>query len=86
MSETTAKTNVPSLKDLLARLRDINGVLESSEHRLDFLASNSPQDKSEDSSPVSEASATMDDLNNVIDRISRRANHIGKSTNIIVGS
>lgn len=87
MSEQTAKSNVPSLKDLLARLRDINGVLESSEHKLDFLASNSPQDKSEqDSSPVSEASATLDDLNNVIDRISRRANHIGKSTNIIVGS
>ena len=86
MSEVK-QTSVPSLKDLLARLREINGILDTSEHKLDFLASNNPQDKAEQDSqsPVAE-SATLDDLNNVIDRISRRANHIQKSTNIIVGS
>lgn len=85
MSEQKAST--ASLKDLLARLREISNIMEGSEHKLDFLASNSPQDKSENDtqSPVAE-SATLDDLNNIVDRISRRANHIAKSTNTIVGS
>ena len=86
MSETKQEST-PSLKDLLARLREINNVLEVPEHKLDFLATNSPQDKAETDSkePLAE-SATLDDLNSVIDRIARRSNHIAKSTSIIVGS
>ena len=86
MSEQTAKSNTPSLKDLLARLREINNTMEGSEHKLDFLAFNNPQDKTEDSNSPAADSATLEDLNSVIDRIARRANHIAKSTNMIVGS
>jgi len=87
MSQDTAKASTPSLKDILARLREINGILDTSEHKLAYLATNSPQDTptKDAESPVSD-SATLDDLNNVIDRIARRANHIAKSTSTIVGS
>jgi len=86
MSEVK-QASAPSLKDFLARLREISNTMEGSEHKLDFLASNSPQDKMEQDSPVPEqGSATLEDFNNIIDRIARRSNHIAKSTNIIVGS
>ena len=87
MSDVQQKAAMPSLKDLLGRLREIANTLEGSAGKLDYLATNSPQDKGEqdNQSPV-DASATLDDLNTIIDRIARRANHIAKSTNIIVGS
>jgi len=85
--DVQTKSAMPSLKDLLARLREINGILDTSEQKLDYLATNSPQDANikDAESPVSEL-ATLDDLNVIIDRIARRANHIAKSTNTIVGS
>ena len=86
MSQDTATKPALSLKDLLARLREINLTLDVAEGRLDYLATNSPQDKAEDNqSPVAD-SATLDDLFNVSDRMARRANHIAKCTNIIVGN
>lgn len=84
MSEQAQK-QATSLKDLLMRLREINSIMDESESKLDFLATNSPTDTTkEDSNPTGD-SATLDALNNIVDRISRKANQIAKSTNIIVG-
>lgn len=87
MSEQQDKVEkASSLKDLLMRLREINSTLADSEAKLDFLVTNSPQDESKEDSSPSGDTATLDTLNNVVDRIGRRANHMSKSTNIIVGS
>jgi len=86
MSEVSQK-QVAGLKNLLATLREVNSILAAPEDQLDYLATNSPQDKTtgDQSNPSGEA-ATLDALISITNQIQRKANHIAKSTNIIIGS
>ena len=85
MSEVTQKEST-SLKDILGRLRETNAILEQAEVKLDYLVTASPQDESKEGSNPEGESASLEALNRVVHSISRRASHISKSTNVIVGS
>lgn len=85
MSQDTTEKQT-SLKDILAKLRETDAIMESTESRLNFLATNSPQDTmKENSAPVGD-SATLEALNIVVNQIGRKASNIAGHTNTIVGN
>jgi len=85
MSQDTIEKQT-SLKELLAKLRETDSILETAESRLSYLATNSPQDTAKDNEkPVGE-SATLEALNVIANQIGRKASSIAGHTNKIVGN
>ena len=85
MSEVT-QAKQTSLKDILAKLRETDSVMETTESRLGFLATNTPSDTIKESpSPVGD-SATLEALNVITNQIGRKASNIAGHTNAIVGN
>ncbi len=84
--EQDKEAKASSLKDLNMRLHEIYNVIDETNAKLEFLARNSPSDKStEDQSPTGEI-ATLEGLHQVVDKINKKVNNMSRSTNIIVGS
>jgi len=84
MSQDTV-TKQASLKEILVKLREANGLFENAEHKLNYLANNSPQEEEKSSGEQSE-DATLDALNGIANSLRRKANSIASYTNTIVGS
>ncbi len=89
MSQNIGSTDKPvsvNLKTLLARLKEINAILGVPEEQLDFLATATPLDEKKEQDDVESQNATLDSLSFQIDMVARKANHIAKNTNTIVGN
>jgi len=82
--DTVAKQT--SLKDILAKLRETDAIMESTESRLNYLATNTPSDGAKAESTPEGASATLEALNIIANQIGRKASNIASHTNIIVGN
>ena len=81
--DTQAKQT--SLKDILAKLRETDSIMDTTESRLGFLATNTPSDTKEASTPTGD-SATLEALNIITNQIGRKASNIASHTNAIVGN
>lgn len=86
MSQDVAQKQTSGLKQLLARLKEIDAILADTNDKLEFLATNSPSDEAKAEQESSSENATLEALHQVTDKISRKTSHISKSTNTIVGS
>jgi len=84
MSEL-AKQESTNLKILLGSLNETNALLEDTESKLDFLDTGNAQDKTQEKQPASDV-ATLDSLHSIATAIARKASHISKSTNHIIGA
>ena len=86
MSQDTTQAKHQSLKEILAKLRETDAIMATTESRLDYLTNgSSPEDKKEDSTPQGD-SATLDALNIIANQIGRKASNIAGHTNSIVGN
>ncbi len=85
MSQDT-QSKQTSLKDILAKLRETDAIMETTESRLGFLATNSPSDTMKETSSPTGESATLEALNIVANQIGRKASNISGHTNTIVGN
>ncbi len=85
MSQDT-KEKQTSLKDILAKLRETDSIMETTESRLSFLATNTPSDTMKESSTPTGESATLEALNVIANQIGRKASNISGHTNTIVGN
>jgi len=74
-----------SLKDILASLRESDSILDNTESKLNYLATNTPSDNPKTESASGE-SPTLETLNSIAQSIGRKASNIAKHTNTITGN
>ena len=86
MSEQDTQSKQTSLKDILAKLRETDSIMETTESRLGYLATNTPLDTAKESSTPTGESATLEALNVIANQIGRKASNIAGHTNTIVGN
>ena len=86
MSEQKETEKQSSLKDLLSSLRETNSILDTTESRLNYLATNSPADVAKSDSTPSSESATLESLHIIATLLGRKAGNISRHTNTIVGN
>ncbi len=86
MSQQDTQSKQTSLKDILAKLRETDSVMETTESRLNYLATNTPLDQAKESSTPTGESATLEALNVIANQIGRKASNIASHTNTIVGN
>ena len=86
MSHQDTQAKQTSLKDILAKLRETDSIMETTESRLGFLATNTPSDTMKESSTPTGESATLEALNIITNQIGRKASNIASHTNAIVGN
>ncbi len=85
MSQDTVEKQT-SLKDILAKLRETDSIMETTESRLNYLATNTPLDTAKEASTPTGESATLEALNIIANQIGRKASNIAGHTNTIVGN
>lgn len=86
MSQDTVGKQQTSLKEILAKLRETNGILDASETKLNYLATNTPSEGEKSDASPSGDGATLDALNAIANSLARKANNIASHTNKIVGN
>ena len=85
MSQDTVEKQT-SLKDILAKLRETDAILETTESRLGYLATNTPLDTAKSMETPKGESATLEALNIIANQIGRKVSNIAGHTNTIVGN
>lgn len=86
MSQQDTQSKQTSLKDILAKLRETDSIMETTESRLNYLATNTPLDTAKDKESPTGESATLESLNIIANQIGRKASSIASHTNTIVGN
>ena len=85
MSEV-AQAKHQSLKEILAKLRETDAIMGTTESRLDYLVNGSGQDKADEEKASQNENATLDNLNVIANQIGRKASNIAGHANQIVGN